>query len=520
MSASREKKTRQDEVTQGPTSREQKRQQEAKEARRSKVLYTVVGVVCAVLAVAVIVWNTGVLPRTMTAVTINGEKYNAVDVQYYFNTTRLNLLTLYYENLGTVPFDTSISTKEQIYNEESGQTWYDYLMEQTIKSMQVNAALADKAEAEGYTMSQEGQDALDSSLKSLDTVWVGRFNSRDAYIRANYGSYLSYDRFVELLTREALANDYAQTYYNGISYTDEDYEAYYQENTDALDTYTISQFIFRANVPTTDEEGNAIEMTDEEKAEALAKAQDELKPVAEELQAKLEAGEDPAALAEEYADQLYASAVSQKTDGSALNSQYSDWAKDSARQTGDVTFVESESSDTTTYYYVARFEDRARDDGNTADVRHILVQAEVSDGAEEPTEEQYAAAEAKAEELLEQWKSGEATEDSFTALAKENSDDPAVSQNEGLYSNISSTSSYVKPFLDWALADHQPGDTGIVRSDDSQGYHIMYYVSSGDPTWKQTADSTLRQEDYSAWEEELSSGYEATNGSGLNFVNG
>ena len=73
MSASREKKTRQDGVIQGPTSREQKRQQEAKEARRSKVLYTVVGVVCAVVAVAVIVWNTGVLPRTMTAVTINGE---------------------------------------------------------------------------------------------------------------------------------------------------------------------------------------------------------------------------------------------------------------------------------------------------------------------------------------------------------------------------------------------------------------------------------------------------------------
>lgn len=520
MSASREKKTRQDEVTQGPTSREQKRQQEAKEARRSKVLYTVVGVVCAVLAVAVIVWNTGVLPRTMTAVTINGEKYNAVDVQYYFNTTRLNLLTLYYENFGTIPFDTSTSTKELIYNEESGQTWYDYLMEQTIKSMQVNAALADKAEAEGYTMSQEAQEALDSSLKSLETVWVGRYSSRDAYIRANYGSYLSYDHYVELVTRDALASDYAQTYYDGLSYTDEDYEAYYQENTDALDTYTLSEFVFRANVPTTDEEGNAIEMTDEEKAEALAKAQDELKPVAEELQAKLEAGEDPAALAEEYADQLYSSAVVKKTSGSSLDSLYSDWAKDSARQTGDVTFAESESSSTTTYYYVVRFEDRARDDGNTADVRHILVQAEESDGAEEPTEEQYAAAEAKAEELLEQWKSGEATEDSFTALAKENSDDPAVSQNEGLYANISSTSSYVKPFLDWALADHQPGDTGIVRSDDSQGYHIMYYVSSGDPTWKQTADSTLRQEDYSAWEEEISSGYEATNGSGLNFVNG
>ncbi len=521
MSASREKKTRQDEVIQGPTSREQKRQQEAKEARRSKILYTVVGVVCAVVAVAVIVWNTGVLPRTMTAVTINGENYTAVDVQYYFNTTRNNLLNQYYSYVGMTPFDTGTSTKDQIYDEESGQTWYDYLMEQTMESMRRNAALVDKAEAEGYTMSQKAQDDLNSYLESLETAWVGTaYTSRDAYIRAYYGSYLSYNRLVELLTQDALASDYAQHTYDGFTYTDEDYEAYYKENAADLDNYTFTQFTLKASVSTTDEEGNTIEMTDEEKAEALAAAQEELKPVAEEIKAKLEAGEDLAALAEEYADQLSSSGVSTVSVGSDLSSQYSDWLKDSARQAGDVTLVENNSSDTTTYYYVVRFESRARDDGNTADVRHILVKAEVSDGAEAPTEEQYAAAETKAEELLEQWKSGEATEESFTALAKENSDDTTVSQNGGLYSNISAASNYTKPFLDWALADHQPGDTVIVRSDDSQGYHIMYYVSSGDPIWKQTADSTLRQDDYSAWEEEAASGYEVTNGTGLNFVNG
>lgn len=519
VSASREKKTRQDEFTQGPTSREQKRQQEAKEARRSTILYTVVGVVCAVLAVAVIVWNSGVLARTMTAVTINGQEYNAVDVQYYYNSVYNTLLDQYYQATGMTPFDYTSSTKDQIYNEESGQTWYDYLMEQALKTMCENAALADKAEAEGYTMSQETQDSLDSMLEGLETAWIGTtYTSRDAYLRANYGSYITYNRYVELVTRDMLASDYAQNYYDNLTYTDEDYEAYYQENANDLDTYTISQFMFRANVSTTDEEGNTIEMTDEEKAEALAAAQAEVKPVAEELQARLEAGEDPAALAEEYADQLSSSSISSVVTGSDLNSQYSEWAEDSARQSGDVTLVESNSSDTSTYYYVVRFEGRIRDDHNTADVRHILVKAEVSEDAEEPTEEQYAAAEAKAEELLEQWKSGEATEESFTELAKENSEDSGVSENEGLYSNISATSNYVKPFLDWALADHQPGDTGIVRSDDSQGYHIMYYVGSGDPTWKQTADDSLRSDDYSSWVEEVSSGYEATQGFGMNLV--
>lgn len=521
MSASREKKTRQDEVAQGPASREQKRQQEAREARRSKILYTVVGVVCAVFAVAVLVWNSGVLPRTMTAVTINGEKYSAVDLQYYFNTVRTSLLEYYYQSTYSLPFDTNVSTKDQVYDQETGQTWYDYLMEQTLTTMSTNAALADKAQAEGYTMSQETQDNLNSDLEALETAWVGTiYNNRDSYLRGLYGSYISYDHFVELYTRDALANDYAQNVREGFTYTDEEYEAYYQENADALDNYTISQITFQASVDTTDEEGNTVEMTDEEKAEALAAAKETAKAAAEGFQSRLEAGEDIEALVEEYGDQVYASTISRTLVGSSVSTQYSEWVQDSARQPGDVTVSEYSGSDTVAYYYVVRFEGRERDDGNTADVRHILVKAEVSDGAEAPTEEQYAAALEKAEQLLDQWKAGEATEASFIELAKENSEDPGVTSNEGLYSNISKASSYVKPFLDWALADHQPGDTGIVRSDDTQGYHIMYYVGSGEPQWKQTADAVLRQEDYTAWVEEASAGYQAVSGMGMNLIKG
>lgn len=521
MSASREKKTHQREAEQGINPREQKRQQEAKEAHRSKILYSVVGAVCVVLAVAVFIWNSGVLPRTMTAVTINGEKYTAVDVQYYFNMTRNSVANQYKAYLGMVPFNTGASTKDQEYNSETGETWYDYLMEQAMNTMTANAALADKAEAEGYTMTQKTKDSMDSTLKNLETAWVGTpYSSRDAYLRAIYGSYISYDRYVELLTRDLLASDYAKSIYDGLTYTDEDYEAYYKENSADLDNYTLTQFVFQAKVQTTDEEGKTIEMSDEEKAEKLSAAQAEVKAVAEKLKAELEGGKDPAVLAEEYADQLSSSSISKVTVGSSLDSNYSQWAKDNARKAGEITLEESASSDTSTYYYVVRFEGRQRDDTNTADVRHILIRAEKSEGAEKPTEEQYAAAEQKAQELLEKWKAGEATEESFTQLAKENSQDPGVKENDGLYANISGISGYVAPFRDWALGDHQVGDTGIVRSDDSQGYHIMYYVGSGDPVWKLTADSVLRSDDYAEKEEELSSGYEDAAGFGMNLVKG
>ncbi len=521
MSASREKKTRQTEAANGPTPREQKRQQEAQEARRRKLLYTVVGLVCVVLAVGVIFWNSGIMPRTMPAVTINGKNYTAVDVQYYFNSTRTAVLNQYYSQIGITPFDNSTSTKDQVYNSETGETWYEKLMEQALETMTTNMALADKAQAEGFTMTQETRDGLNNALEELETAWVGTpYSSRDAYLRATYGPYISYDRFVELLNRDLLASDYGQSVKESFTYTDEDYEAYYQENADDLDTYTISQFTFRASVDTTDEEGNTIEMTDEEKADALAQAQEDVKAVAEELQERLEAGEDPQTLADAYADQLSSSNVSELVTGSSLNSQYSDWAKDSARKAGDVTLVDVSASSTSAYCYVVLFEDRQRDDNNTADVRHILIRAEVSDGAEAPTEEQYAAAQKEAEDLLAQWKAGEATEESFVELAKEYSDDSSVSGNEGLFSGISASSGYAKPFLEWALDDHQPGETGIVRNDSNQGFHIMYYVGSGEPGWKLTAGDALREESYSSWEEEIAVGYEAVSRFGLNFISG
>src|SRR5699024_983811 len=106
---------------------------------------------------------------------------------------------------------------------------------------------------------------------------------------------------------------------------------------------------------------------------------------------------------------------------------------------------------------------------------------------------------AEAEELLEQWKAGEATEDSFAALAQENSADTGSAANGGLISNISAASGYVDTFADWALDPaRQPGDTGIVQNTGSstKGWHIMYYVGSHDPIWKQTAFSALQSEDY------------------------
>lgn len=517
MSEPKEKKQAPDEAAAtAREKREQKRQKEAKEARRSRITYIAVGIACAALAIFAVAWSSGIIQRTAPAVTINGHSYTAAEVQYYYNSYR-NM----YVQMGML--SSSASAKDMVLNDETGETLYDSLMEQVKDTLVRNTALCDKAKEEGYTLSEAYQSSLDSNLASLDEAWQSYgYASRDAMIRASYGSYMTYDKLKDIMERSMLASDYAEHVTDGFTYSDAELEDYYKENADTMDTFTVTQFVFQASVATTDDEGNAIEMTDEEKETALEEAKTEKKALAEELQAKLEEGEDPADLAEEYADDLYSSSVSEERLGSSISSlPYYDWALESGRKDGDITL--SEQDNTSAYnYYVVRWEGRERSEEPTNNVRHILVAAETDEGADEPTEEQYAAAKKEAEDLLAQWKAGPATEDSFAELAKEHSADPGSAANGGLIENITASSSYVETFQNWAIDPaRKAGDTGIVQNTGSsvKGWHIMYYVP-GEPTWRVTADSALRSADYSEWETAAMEGYEASESIGMKFMAG
>ncbi|MEI3330857.1 MAG: hypothetical protein V8R27_04485 [Oscillospiraceae bacterium] len=86
------------------------------------------------------------------------------------------------------------------------------------------------------------------------------------------------------------------------------------------------------------------------------------------------------------------------------------WLFDGARKSGDTAVLEVGSS-----YYVALFHSCGRKEYNTVDVRHILIQPESGtlstddEGYDAEQEELKAAARTKAEEILAEWKAGDAT---------------------------------------------------------------------------------------------------------------
>ena len=157
-------------------------------------------------------------------------------------------------------------------------------------------------------------------------------------------------------------------------------------------------------------------------------------------------------------------------------------------------FSDAEISD----YYDQHAEDYAQSriekiDKPMVNVRHILVMPAEQNEDGTYTDEAWAEAEQKAQELLDSWKAGEATEESFAALANENSEDPGSSSNGGLYEDVY-PGQMVDPFDEWCFDDaRQPGDTGIVKTD--YGYHVMYFVSKGEEIfWFETAKGDLLSE--------------------------
>jgi len=125
-----------------------------------------------------------------------------------------------------------------------------------------------------------------------------------------------------------------------------------------------------------------------------------------------------------------------------------------------------------------------KESGNLVDVRHILICPEGGTVDENNkkvySEEEWAACLEKAQQIYDEWKAGEATEDSFAELANTHSVDPGSNTEGGLYPQVAE-GEMVPEFNDWIFDPARVyGDTDLVKT--SYGYHIMFFVKS-EPEW-------------------------------------
>ncbi len=487
MSASQQKKLRQQQREQGIEKRQVAMEEAERQAKKEATITTVVWIVVAVAVIAVLLFSSNLFYHTFSAVNIGGESYNASELSFFYKSGYYSYLNEYRDYLQYFGLDPTKPLSSQAYGED--RTWADYFMDNAITSMTEITSLCIEAEREGFELSDEQLAKLDAELATLkDTATAANFSSVNAYLAANYGKGCNEQMVRSLLEKDAIAQAYRELNYNSFTYSDSELNAHYEENKDNFDNYTYISYF--AEGTATDEEG-----VDSETAMANAKE------LADSIIAEVTSEDD---FAQSVADMTEGESSSVTTLGSSLIAVYADWMKDASRKAGDITVIEDSNG-----YYAIMFLGREKNDSPTVSARHILTYV-LPDENGQYTDEAKAEAKAEAEAILAQWKAGDATEEGFAALANQYSDDPGSNKNGGLYENFFE-GSMVEEFNDWCFdSARKTGDTGIVFNEgDYCGYHIIYFVGQGDSNDKVLAENDLRSADYQEWLTAVASDYTA-----------
>ncbi len=474
-----------------------RKRQEATEARKAMRKYYIGGVILAILIVAVIILNSSLMLTGISAVTVGNTSYSAAEFNYYY-------YNAYYSNATLASYmglDTSRPWDSQEYTE--GTTWKDFFQASGLETLTTVTARYDAAIAAGYTLTEDDQVSIEETFTALEEAAATNNMSMKQFLVARYGKGMTEDILRKLLEQETIAAGYYNQILDSHSYTQAELDAEYANLADSQDRITYSYYLVPA-VAETDENG---EETYSESAIADAVAE------AEALVSGLSA-HTPEAL-ETAVSALDAEATPTTTTlaGSSLDAAYSEWLLDAARSTGDITTAETSNG-----CYVVLFQSRDNNSANTVNVRHILIRAEADEeGAY--TDEAKAAALEKAEEILQEWRDGEATEESFAALAEEYSEDSGSNTNGGLYEQVY-PGQMVTEFNDFCFAENRaPGDVEIVFNEGSYcGYHVIYFVGEDAPYRDLLAENSLNKEAMSAWDAEISEGYTHEIGFGMKFA--
>ena len=378
-----------------------------------------------------------------------------LEYNYYFNNVYSNYLSMYGSYVSMMGLDTTVDLDEQTYPGNENMTWKDYFDQSAVEQIQQIKAMADEARENGFEYdSSEDMASYETEIAAqAESASV----SESEYYTLMYGDYATPSRIETFVEENLLASAYYNHLVEENQPADDEITAYYEENKNSYDTVTYRSFYFEvdtsAGEETGSEETTAVEtttaaeettveettldtaeetaeettaaeettveetttgaeetaaeettaaeaetetaseeetgMTDEE----IAAAMDELKVQADEMAARLEAGEDFEDLCVEYASEDQKENYGGEEDGSLTEegsyygapSVAADWLFDESRQEGDITVLESESLNR---YYVVQFISRQNDEETTNEsIGNLLASQVVSEYVTEIAQE-------------------------------------------------------------------------------------------------------------------------------------
>ena len=451
----------------------QKRKEEKEKDKKEERISTAVGIVFLVALVCLVASFPirTYLATHETYVVINGEKVNKVEFDYVYNTSKNNYITQYGSYLSYFGLDTSKDLSTQMYSDTL--TWQDYFEQNAVESLKQNKALMAEAKAAGFTY--DTTDEYNTFKETIKTSAAAAGVSDKEYVRSIYGSYATMGRIEEYVKNDMVMNAYYQKLQEDNAPSDDEIQSYYEENKATYDSVDYRLTTIEADLPTEPTElADPVEETAADTTgttDGTAAADSTQDTAYQPSDAEIaKAMEDAKVLADD-AEQTVAKdgEAHENEKKSSVNYLISDWLFDDARKAGDTTVITNDNSHC---YYVVAFEKRYLDETPSADVRVII-----------PTEDK------TGEEILEEWKNGAATEDSFAELCKKYTQDTSAVENGGLFEQVTKTG-MTEELSNWIFdSSRQAGDTVAITVSDTT--YVLYYIGQDQPEWKINIKNTL-----------------------------
>ncbi len=465
---------------------ERRKEQKAKEERDKKIS-RITGIV---LAAALVCFVASFPIRTYltvngTYITVDGESVSRVEFDYYYNIAISNYLSgqgawLYYAGI-----DLSGDLSQQMYSED--MSFKDFFDEMAVDLMAQNKALEKEGRAAGFTY--DTAEKYKEYMESLKDYASKEGVSAREYIRGTYGAYATESRVKPYVEEMMYANAYYESVVEDMVISQDEIEQYYNEHKNNYDLIDFRLDSVSAELPKEPTElADPVESAAPAESTAPAEgegsgtdgAESEYEPSEAEIAAAMEKAKAEAENMEKTI----------KTEGNqTVGAFYSDvlyilrdWLFAEERNPGDTTVIEDASSNR---YYVLAFEKRYRNAAPTVDARVVMT----NNG--------------NGQEILDEWKSGEATEASFAELSDKYNDPAVTDAQGGLYEEMQV--SYLAAELgDWfGDSSRVKGDTAVISPEGDTYSYVVYYVGANREEWIVNIENTLRSSRASEYADKL-----------------
>ena len=485
--------------------RSEKEQSEKKKIRKRAII---VVLIVAVLFGTALFFNSNFARRTLTAVRVGEFTFSATEFDFFFQTTILDYRSIGQQQGLLLP-NFEIPLAGQI-NFTTGQYWTEYFADRTFERMAEVALFNRHADIYGFELSAEDLALIENELEELRDWAEGPwspYRSFAEFLRFNYSLSMNERVFENMMRFVYRAQAFGEHMMEAFTYSPQELEAIYNERRDDFDLFVFRHFTVHP------EEFDMFDFDPDDFELALQlqeMAAEDAAALAWEIVFAIQTLDDFLAFAREHADPWNFEHHDDDTIAELLGQQlpleFQAWFLDGTRRYGDVTVIEFAGSSMVVY-----FVERNDNSYLMREMRQILIDRNhfIDFNIEDQTmAHAFADAQAAlaAQEVLELFIAGGATEEVLISLMPEHSHDTTVG---GLYTRIAKTSTghgemqLVPEISRWLFDQHRRvGDFELIRSE-AFGHHLVFVSGFGERYRDFLAGTVLRDRDIELWRDSL-----------------